>query len=61
MWKYLNDSSEELFTTEFENVLRKHKQSFFSLLQSPVSNNFGHYYLFLYIRTNVLYEKELES
>ncbi|XP_057651912.1 nuclear pore complex protein Nup205 [Diorhabda carinulata] len=38
VWKYLNQSSEELNTAEFENVLRRNKQSFFSLLQNPPKN-----------------------
>nr|XP_023028038.1 nuclear pore complex protein Nup205 [Leptinotarsa decemlineata] len=35
VWKYLNHSQEQETTVELENTLRKHKQSFFSLLQCP--------------------------
>ncbi|KAJ8924600.1 hypothetical protein NQ315_000750 [Exocentrus adspersus] len=38
VWKHLNQPSEDLSTAELENVLRKHKQSFFSLLKNPPKN-----------------------
>lgn len=38
VWKHLNQPSEDLTSAELENILRKHKQSFFSLLKNPPKN-----------------------
>ncbi|XP_030766141.1 nuclear pore complex protein Nup205 [Sitophilus oryzae] len=39
VWKYLNQSpGYDLPSADFENILRRHKQSFFSLLQNPPKN-----------------------
>ncbi|CAH1170192.1 unnamed protein product [Phaedon cochleariae] len=38
VWKHLNQSESDLTTAELEYTLRKHKQNFFSLLQSPPRN-----------------------
>ncbi|KAF7266032.1 hypothetical protein GWI33_020609 [Rhynchophorus ferrugineus] len=39
VWKYLNQSpGSDLPSSDFENILRRHKQTFFSLLQNPPKN-----------------------
>ncbi|CAH1968892.1 unnamed protein product [Acanthoscelides obtectus] len=38
IWKHLNEPAEDLLTGELETALRKHKQNFYSLLQSPPKN-----------------------
>ncbi|VEN41265.1 unnamed protein product [Callosobruchus maculatus] len=38
VWKHLNEPKDDLSNSELENVLRKHKQNFYSLLQSPPKN-----------------------
>lgn len=51
VWKYLNQSpGSDLPSADFENILRRHKQTFFSLLQNPVSLHYLHCFAFLYYR-----------
>ncbi|CAH0547709.1 unnamed protein product [Brassicogethes aeneus] len=38
VWKHLNEIGDDLPHLELENTLRKHKQSFFSLLENPAKN-----------------------
>ncbi|KAJ3662888.1 hypothetical protein Zmor_007206 [Zophobas morio] len=38
IWRSLSDGSDEVYSIEFENTLRKHKQNFFSLLQNQPKN-----------------------
>ncbi|XP_060535293.1 nuclear pore complex protein Nup205 [Cylas formicarius] len=38
VWKYLNQTQADLPPADFENILKKHKQSFFGLLQNPPKN-----------------------
>lgn len=38
VWNYLNQGAEsDLPSADLENILRRHKHNFFSLLQNPVS------------------------
>lgn len=47
VWKHLNQPSEDLSSAELENILRKHKQSFFSLLKNPVRKYLVYIYLLI--------------